>query len=138
MYGCLTGAKYSMKADVYRQTKSQSETGQVVRSWSYEKTIDCFIARNITNSSSDNSETWGNVYVSGQNLILSTAEPLSDRDKITNVLDSNGKLLYSETNNDHNPTVFDILSTTSLVDGFGAFNGYIAYMSSSEVQGVSG
>lgn len=47
MGNCITSTAYTMKADIYRPTMTQDpQSGAVVKSWAYEKTIDC-VARGV-------------------------------------------------------------------------------------------
>lgn len=47
MANCITSTSYTMKADIYKPTMTQDpQSGAVVKSWEYEKTIDC-VARGV-------------------------------------------------------------------------------------------
>lgn len=43
MVKCIASTTYTMKADIYQPTISQDATGAVVKVWTFEKTIDCFV-----------------------------------------------------------------------------------------------
>jgi len=43
MVKCIASTTYTMKADIYQPTISQDATGAVVKIWTFEKTIDCFV-----------------------------------------------------------------------------------------------
>ena len=43
---CISKTSYTMKADIYKATVTQDSTGAVVKTWTFEKTIDC-VARGI-------------------------------------------------------------------------------------------
>ena len=43
---CIAKSAYTMKADIYQPTITQDSTGAVVKSWAFEKTVDC-LARGI-------------------------------------------------------------------------------------------
>lgn len=46
MANCIAGTAYTMEADIYIPTVSQDATGAVVKTWAFEKTINC-VARGI-------------------------------------------------------------------------------------------
>lgn len=52
---CLTSINYTMKADIYKPTISQDDTGAVSKSYVFEKTVDCYIRTDIKTGLRDNS-----------------------------------------------------------------------------------
>ena len=47
MANCITSTSYTMKADIYKPTMTQDpQSGAVIKSWEYEKTINC-VARGV-------------------------------------------------------------------------------------------
>jgi len=52
---CLASISYTMKADIYQPTITQDATGAVIRTWAFEKTIDCTARGILRKGVGDNS-----------------------------------------------------------------------------------
>lgn len=59
-------------------------------------------------------------------------EPITNRDKITNIADNKGRVIFTEDNG--NPTIFDVESITPVQDAFSMLVEYTAILTKSEVQ----
>jgi hypothetical protein len=130
----------TMKMDVYRQSERQdSNTGAMVREFSYIKTIDCYARGVITesrNRSNDN-QKFSNKYSNNQYIEVRTSDRLTARDKVKNIVDVNGKPIWYELNypNDTD-TVFDVIGTTPIADPFGNVVGYNSSLQRAENQQI--
>lgn len=134
----ITDAILSMKADVYRQAISQdSETGNINKTWSYYKTIDCLAKGVISNSVTrkTDAQNFGNTYDNVQMLQIRTNQKLTLREKITNIKDLSGKHIWTELDYPSDtPTVFEVIGTTPLTDPFGSTLAFDSTVKRSENQ----
>ena len=136
----LVDGLMTMKMDVYRQSERQdSNTGAMIREFSYMKTIDCYARGVITesrNRSNDN-QKFSNKYSNNQYIEVRTSDRLTARDKIKNIVDANGKAIWYELNypNDTD-TVFDVIGTTPIADPFGNVVGYNSSLQRAENQQI--
>jgi hypothetical protein len=130
----------TMKMDVYRQSERQdSNTGAMVREFSYIKTIDCY-ARGIISQNGgkgNDRQKFSNKYSNDQYIEVRTSDRLTTRDKIKNIRDVNGKPIWYELNypNDTD-TVFDVAGTTPIADPFGNVVGYNSSLERAENQQI--
>ena len=131
----------SMKLDVYRQSEIQdSDTGAIKREWNYHRTIDCHAKGVISNSAttrSSDKQVFSNKYMNDQIIQVRTSEKLTMREKITNIRDVAGNVIWSEINfPTETPTVFEVVGTTPITDPFGNVLGYNSSMKRSENQQI--
>lgn len=129
----------SMKLDVYRQIDSQNkDTGAINKEWIYFKTIDCHAKGVISNSAttrSSDKQVFSNKYINDQIIQVRTAERLTLREKITNIRNVDGIVIWSELDfPSETPTVFEIMGTTPITDPFGKIIGYNSSLKRSENQ----
>ena len=91
-----------MRLDVYLQLDTQDEsTGSLKKEWIYTKTLSCSAKGIISNSGSGRSgdkQTFNNKYMNEQMLEIRTPDQITYREKITNVRDSSGKVVWKELN----------------------------------------
>ncbi len=130
-----------MKLDLYRQFDTQDpNTGAIIKSWSFYKTIDCHAKGIISNSSSNSTndrQVFGNKYSNQQMIQIRTSEKISYREKVTNIRDSKNKPIWSEINfPSDTPTVFEVVGSTPLTDPFGNVVGFNTTLSRSENQQI--
>jgi hypothetical protein len=130
-----------MKMDVYRQTDLQDpDTGAIVKEWIYYKTIDCSAKGVISNSSSTRTnsiQSFGTKYSNEEILQIRTSQRLTFREKITNIRDSKNNPIWVELNYPTDtPTVFEIIGSTPLTDGFGNIIAYNSVVKRSENQNI--
>ncbi len=130
-----------MKLDLYRQFDTQDEnTGAIIKSWSFYKTIDCHAKGIISNSSSNSTndrQVFNNRYSNQQMIQIRTAEKVSYREKITNIRDSKNNPIWSEANfPSDTPTVFEVVGSTPLTDPFGNVVGFNTTLARSENQQI--
>lgn len=135
----LIDAVLSMKMDVYRQFDTQNpDTGAIVREWQYYKTVDCHAKGVVSNSAttrSSDKQIFDNRYTNDQIIQVRTAERITTREKVTNVRDMDGNVIWVEINfPTETPTVFEVMGTTPITDPFGRVLAYNSSMKRSENQ----
>jgi len=131
----------SMQLDVYRQSEIQDpDTGAIKREWNYHRTVDCHAKGVISNSAttrSSDKQIFSNKYINDQIIQVRTSEKLTAREKVTNIRDKSGNVIWSEINfPTETPTVFEVMGTTPITDPFGAVLGYNSSMKRSENQQI--
>lgn len=137
----LIDSVLSMNLDVYKQYEAQdSDTGAIIREWSYYKTIACHAKGVISNSAttrSSDKQIFSNKYVNDQIIQVRTSERLTAREKVTNIRDNNGTVIWQEINfPNETPTVFEVMGTTPVTDPFGNVIAYNSSMKRSENQQI--
>ena len=137
----LVDSILSMKMDVYRQVDLQDpDTGALVKEWIYYKTVDCSAKGVISNSSSTRTnsiQSFGTKYVNEEILQVRTSMRLTYREKIKNIRDSKGNAIWVELNYPtETPTVFEVIGSTPVTDGFGNIIAYNSVVKRSENQNI--
>ncbi len=137
----LVDSIFNMKVDVYLQEDYQDQnTGAIKKSWIYSKTIPCFAKGMISNSSSargGDSQVISAKYTDKQTIEIRTQSRLTYRQKITNLRDSSGNVIWFELNYPNDtPTVFEIVSSTPITDPFGTLMAYNSIAKRSENQTI--
>jgi hypothetical protein len=137
----LLDSLLSMKMDVYRQHDLQNaDTGAIVKEWQYYKTIDCSAKGVISNSSSTRTnsiQSFGTKYTNEEILQVRTVDRLTFREKITNIRDSKNNPIWVELNYPSDtPTVFEVIGSTPVTDGFGNVISYNSVLKRSENQNI--
>jgi hypothetical protein len=116
-------AKYAMKLDVYRvQIDQDPNSGEIKRQWIYTETLPC-LAKSIISSgvrSPSNDRTVDTQYRVEEIIKVMTLVKLPRNAKLSNIRDLNEKVLWEEAEISGNPpTIFDIVGSTPIIDGFG-------------------
>ena len=137
----LIDSVLSMQLDVYRQTEIQDpDTGAIKREWSYHRTLDCHAKGVISNSAttrSSDKQVFSNKYMNDQIIQVRTSEKLTMREKVTNIRDAAGNVIWAEANfPTETPTVFEVIGTTPVTDPFGTVIAYNSSMKRSENQQI--
>ena len=130
-----------MFLDVYRQFDSQDpNTGSIKKEWQFDRTVPCSAKGMITNSASARSgdkQTMSNKYNNHQTLEIRTLEKITLREKITNIRDSQGTVIWEELNFPTNtPTVYETMGSTPITDPFGGVIAYNSTVKRSENQTI--
>ena len=77
----------------------------------------------------------GSKYINEQVIEFRTESKITYRHKISNVRDSNDQVIWKELNfPTETPTVFEVTSSTPIVDPFGTILGYNSVLKRSENQ----
>lgn len=137
----LVDSILSMKMDVYRQSEIQDpDTGAIKKEWNYYKTVDCSAKGVISNSSSTRTnsiQSYGIKYENQEILQVRTASKLTFREKVTNIRDSKNNPIWVELNYPtETPTVFEVIGSTPVTDGFGNVIAYNSTIKRSENQRI--
>jgi hypothetical protein len=130
-----------MQLDVYRQSEIQdADTGAIKREWNYHRTLDCHAKGVISNSAttrSSDKQVFSNKYMNDQIIQVRTSEKLTMREKVTNIRDTAGNVIWAEANfPTETPTVFEVIGTTPVTDPFGTVIAYNSSMKRSENQQI--
>ena len=137
----LIDSVLSMQLDVYRQFEIQdTDTGAIKREWHYHRTLDCHAKGVISNSAttrSSDKQVFSNKYMNDQIIQVRTSEKLTMREKVTNVRDAAGNVIWAEANfPTETPTVFEVIGTTPVTDPFGNVIAFNSSMKRSENQQI--
>ena len=130
-----------MKLDIYLQSETQdSNTGAIKKEWMFARSTQCSAKGIISNSGSGRSgdkQTLNTKYTNEQMLEIRTSDQITYREKITNIRDMNGNVVWKELNYPNNtPTVFEIISSTPITDPFGNVLAYNSVAKRSENQEI--
>lgn len=140
MYGLIESI-LSMSMDVYKQIDTQdSGTGSIKKEWIYSKTMDChakgIISNSVTSRNGDK-QSFNNRYLNDQVIQIRTMDRISLREKVTNIKDSEGTVIWTELNYPtETPTVFEVIGSTPITDPFGRVIAYNTTMKRSENQQI--
>lgn len=139
MFSIIDGLM-SMKMDVYRQEEEQDpNTGALVKRFMFYKTIDCYARGVIQENVNRNidKQTFGNTYSNAQALEVRTLQRLNQREKIKDIRDSAGNIIWYELNYPNDTgTVFEVVGSTPITDPFGSVVGYNTSIKRSENQQI--
>jgi hypothetical protein len=130
-----------MKADVYLQLDTQDEnTGSIKKEWIFTRTVTCYAKGVVSNSASSrrgDNQALDNKYTNTQKIEIRTPEQITYREKVTNIRDMNGNVIWKEINYPNNtPTVFEIIGSTPITDPFGNVLAYNSVAKRSENQEI--
>ena len=130
-----------MTLDIYRQIEQQDiNTGSIKKEWHYHRTIPCSAKGMVSNSASSRTgdkQILSNKYSNEQHLELRTLEKLTTRDKITNICNKNGEVIWKEINfPTETPTVFEVVGATPITDPMGNILAYNSTIKRSENQTI--
>ena len=137
----LVDSVMPMLLDVYRQFDLQDpDTGSIKKEWQFDRTVPCSAKGIITNSSSSRTgdrQILSNKYTNEQMLQIRTSEKITLREKITNIRDTEGTVIWEELNFPTNtPTVFEVMGITPMTDPLGGVLGYNSTVKRSENQTI--
>ena len=130
-----------MKLDICLQMDTQDEkTGAIKKEWIFTRSVPCSAKGMISNSGSGRSgdkQTFNNRYVNEQMLEIRTVDQINYREKVTNIRDMAGNIVWKELDYPTNtPTVFEIISSTPITDPFGNVLAYNSVAKRSENQAI--
>ena len=137
----LVDSVMNMFMDVYKQFDLQdSNTGAIKKEWQFDRTVPCSAKGIISNSSSSRTgdrQIMSNKYTNDQILQIRTSDKITLREKITNIRDAEGTVVWEELNFPSNtPTVYELMGITPMTDPFGAVIGYNSTVKRSENQTI--
>ena len=125
--------------DVYKQFDKQDEaTGILKKEWQFTRTVPCSAKGIISNSTSTRSgdkQVFSNKYINDQVLQIRSLTKLTFREKITNIRNLDGTVIWEENNFPNNtPTVFEVMGVTPMTEPLGGIVGYNTTVKRSEIQ----
>jgi hypothetical protein len=128
-----------MLIDVYRQFETQDPaTGSLKKEWQFNRTIACNAKGTISNSTASRSgdkQSFSNKYVNEQMIQIRTTTKLIFSEKITNIRNLDGTVIWEEINFPSNtPTVFEVMGVTPITEPMGGIIGYNTTVKRSENQ----
>jgi hypothetical protein len=131
----------SMDLDLYVQSETQdANTGAIKKEWMFSKTIPCHAKGIVSNSAtarSGDKQVFGAKYINDQTIQIRTIEKLNVRQKITNIRDSSGNVIWTEIDYpQETPTVFEVVGVTPITDPFGGTLGFNSTLKRSENQTI--
>ena len=137
----LVDSVMPMLVDIYRQFDSQDpDTGSIKKEWQFDRTVPCSAKGIISNSSSSRTvdkQILSNKYTNDQILQIRTSDKITLREKITNIRDAQGTVIWEELNFPTNtPTVYELMGITPMTDPFGGVIGYNSTVKRSENQTI--
>lgn len=164
MFKCLISAKFSMTATVLSQTptgpadanghyesRQDPDTGEIIRVWVPEdddpvtpgtqpRKIRCMVRGVIDGGIrvAGTTERWTpqGIYDNVDYIKMSfpASVILTKRDRITDITNAEGEIVWIEEESDSNGTVFDVLGVTPILDPFGKHVENFALLKRADVQ----
>lgn len=122
MYGCLTSAKYHSYADVMEVVVTQNPaTKEISRTWTVTDTFLCDAQSIKTEGASEtaSNKKFNKEYSEEQRIKVVSKRKLNKRQRITNLTDKNGNLIWTIPGIPGEPSIFEIASVSPLFDIFG-------------------
>ena len=134
----LTTSLMPMKLDIYIQIDAQDEnTGAIKKDWMFTRSAECSAKGMISKTGTGDKQVFSNRYSNEQMLEIRTIDQITYREKITNVRDMNGNVVWKEINYPNStPTVFEVISSTPITDPFGNVLAYNSVAKRSENQEI--
>lgn len=137
----LASSLMPLQLDIYLQLDTQDKnSGAIKKEWAYYKTLYCAAKGIVSNSASARSgdkQTLNTKYSNEQILEIRSIEPITYREKVTNIRDQKGNVLWKEINfPSETPTVFEVISSTPITDPFGNILAYNSIAKRSENQQI--
>ena len=132
MFNGINALFYPMTADIYYATQTQNDFGEIIKTWTKDRTIKCSAIKQNPNSRTPNYvnpstnleydivinfRTNEDIQVSSTNSSYRVTDIL-----ITNIKDTNGNIVWKETQSD--PTVFELRAIEPMLDVSSVIMGY--------------
>ena len=140
---CLSHAAYTMKADVYKATKTQDTSSGVIQNvWALDRTIACQAKGIIRDSVQSNSSAVdiANYLVNLSNVVkLRSAAPLSSEDRVVAIRNASG-VIWTESDvitsqgGLNNATIFEPRGSTPVINFDGKVIEYETVLQRQEIQ----
>jgi len=137
--GCILSSRYVFKADVYKKVLGTSPSGQMIISWIFEKTINCF-AEIIADGGIKNAGTTEKFDVRYENVDwvkFTSSISLRRSDRVTNIRNADtNEIVWKEEEIKGKPgTWFNSNGSAPITDPFGRVVEYKTLLKRAEVQG---
>jgi hypothetical protein len=125
--GCLVGAVYTMTADIQNKATVQDPASLMISSsWTKDHSITCYARSIQTDAVSDAAagKKFNNIYMEYEFIKIMTGERLNQRQRVTNIRDAEGGLIWVESEANDVATVFEVQGVTPIFDPFGGLIEY--------------
>jgi hypothetical protein len=136
--GCSVQAKYAMQLDLYQQVIKQDEnTGEIVRNWLYVRTIQCLAKSQISSGirTPANDKDISKTYDAEEIIKIMTGERLSRKYRVSKIRDLDENILWEEADIPGSPpTIFEVVGSTPILDGFGQILEYESTLQRTKIQ----
>lgn len=162
MFSCINSSKFNMTALVLNQgvtspdtegqwaSKQDPDTGEIIRVWSGDSdsgtvgnqpnVISC-LARAVIDGGirvAGTTERWNTAgmyeNVDFVKMSCPAESKITKRDRVTNIADTNGKIIWREEEYDSAPTVFEVLGVAPVLGPFGELMEWSILLQRAEVQ----
>jgi len=135
MFKSYIASHMNMKADIYSQKPSQSDSGVITRKWVYEKTVECRAEAvdNLRHTKKIDQSVDG--FVDSMNVRLKTIDPIARRWRITSIKSNTGQTVFPELDRiSQNDTIFEVVTSHAVTDPFGNISYYETILRRAVVQ----
>lgn len=140
MMNSLIGSIMNMKADVYIQQGTQTNSGNIAREWVYDRTIDCRVEP-IALGNSRRTDTklydYGtdSAYIENLQLKMKSPIQISRRSRISAIRSNTGEVVYKEVDRYGQPDmIFEVMANRAEIDPLGNISYYETTLNRVEVQ----
>jgi hypothetical protein len=131
MINSFIGSIMNMNAEIYIQQNTQGSSGNIIREWVYDRTIDCKVepikAGGALNRSDNKTFDYGpdNSYQERFQLKMKSPQPLSRRWRVSGIKDISGNSIYKEIDRYGQPDmIFEVTASHAELDPFGRISYY--------------
>lgn len=135
--GCLVSANYNMTADILVETTTQdAKSKALVKTWAVHHSIKCYATSIVTDAVSDDSDgkQFRFAYDEWQFIKIRTGERLNKRQRVSNIRDKAGALIWVEAERGNVATEFEVQGVTPRLDPFQSVIDYEVLLKRVEVQ----
>lgn len=132
---CLFAATLPFRCEVWiEQSVQDVDTGQFLRVWELDQTVNCGVEPATTSGkSSASTEEYSNRFKYDQYIYITTSQSIAESSRITNIKTISGTAVFLEP--EGNPTIFEIVGKNPEIESvFGNILGYKMLCNRSEVQ----
>lgn len=143
MAGCIVSTAYTMKADIYTASATQDpNSGAVIRTWAFDKTIDC-LARGIVRKGIGENSTAVEVnnYINRlHSMVKLRSQEIIPQDKRIVRIRNNNQIIYLENQDPSSAggfqgsTIFEPRGSTPMTNFDGSIMEYETILMRQEIQ----
>lgn len=134
---CLVGSTYGMTADIYVQSVVQdTKSKMTTKTWTLDHNINCEARSIQTDAVSDDAsgKDFRQEYREHEFIKIITGERLNKRQRITNIRDKAGRLIWINDERGGDATIFEVQGVTPRFDPFQTLIDYEVLCKRVEVQ----
>lgn len=135
MFRSYASSHMNMKADIYVQKNTQSDSGHIARKWVYEKTVWCRAEAVELTRRGKHIDQSVDGFLDELLVKLKTIEPISRRYRITAIKSNDNKSVYQELDKIAlADTIFEVRDSHAVIDPIGRISYYETILRRSVVQ----